>query len=112
MAEGRRVAGFLPGIGGLFGFLAPLGVFAPVKIRQDVPSRGGGRRDWDLTLVGIAYGSALTVGVSIAIVVRWQGRLMTSTSRETRKLFCSMLPQLTCGLQRWYLLLFISRLSV
>ncbi|ETW74979.1 major facilitator superfamily [Heterobasidion irregulare TC 32-1] len=70
-AEGRRVAGFFPGIGGLFGFLAPLGVFAPVKIRQDVPSRGGGRRDWDLTLVGIAYGSALTVGGNTQVVLQY-----------------------------------------
>ena len=45
----------------MFGFLSPLSIFIPQKIR-DYPLKRG--RDWDLTLLVVAYGFTATIMVS------------------------------------------------
>jgi hypothetical protein len=48
----------------MFGFLSPLSIFIPQRIRDNPLKRG---RDWDLTLLVVAYGFTVTIMVSLRL---------------------------------------------
>lgn len=57
------VAGFIKNAKGLFSFLRPLTIFGPIEEVNGNPLKGR-RKDWNLTLLAVAYGFMVALMVS------------------------------------------------
>ncbi|THH14854.1 hypothetical protein EW146_g5538 [Bondarzewia mesenterica] len=67
----RRRTGLLSRLRRLFSFLSPLSMLAPPLVEQAVSPRKTGSRDWNLTLVTMAYGSLISLMGSTQYIMQY-----------------------------------------